>query len=41
MAQKNNKSGRDTKLVAVTNDHLRDFIWNINICRIKITSEKY
>ena len=26
MAQKNNKSGKDTKLVAVTNDHLRDFI---------------
>ena len=26
MAQKNNKSGRDTKLVAVTNDHMRDFI---------------
>ena len=26
LAQKNNKSGKDTKLVAVTNDHMRDFI---------------
>ena len=26
MAQRSNKSGRDTKLVAVTNEHLRDFM---------------
>jgi hypothetical protein len=35
MAQRSNKSGRDTKLVDVTNEHLRDFIWDINICSLK------